>query len=317
MRAAWPLVGRSEILDQARQDLRRGDLSGVVLAGPAGVGKTRLAAEIAEYGAAAGFHVERATASQSARAIPFGALAPILPPATLAVERGIAMLGQATEALMQRSGGRPLILLVDDAQWLDDALGPALPAAGLGPHGVRRGQRAHGRAGPRRRAVGLEERRCATGSTSARWTGARSEELLEQVLGGPIEGAALQQLWEASEGNLQYLRELVLAGVDTGTLVDDAGLWRTVGPDLAVRHASRTWSASAWPGLDDDEVATLELVAFGEPLGVDVARRPGRAPTPSSGSSARAWSRPRSTADASRPRWPIRSTARSSGIGRR
>ena len=37
------------------------------------------------------------------------------------MERGIAMLGQATEALMQRSGGRRLILLVDDAQWLDDA----------------------------------------------------------------------------------------------------------------------------------------------------------------------------------------------------
>ena len=89
------------------------------------------------------------------------------------------------------------------------------------------------------------------------------------MLGGQVEGAALQQLWEASEGNLQYLRELVLAGVDAGTLVDDAGLWRTVG---AISPSARLQDlvGERLAGLDDDEVATLELVAFGEPLGVDV-----------------------------------------------
>ena len=92
-----------------------------MLCGPAGVGKSRLASEIAEFGAAAGFHVDRATASQSARAIPSGPSHRFLPPAALAVERGVAMHGQATEALMQRSGGKRLLLLVDDAQWLDDA----------------------------------------------------------------------------------------------------------------------------------------------------------------------------------------------------
>jgi replication-associated recombination protein RarA len=98
-------------------------VSGVILAGPAGVGKTRLAAEIVEQGATAGLHVERAVASQTARGIPFGALAPLLPPAALAVERGIGMLGQATEALMQRSGGLRLLLLVDDVVY--DELGVA------------------------------------------------------------------------------------------------------------------------------------------------------------------------------------------------
>lgn len=268
MRAAWPLVGRSAILDQARHDLRRDDLSGIVLVGPAGVGKTRLAAEVAEYGTAAGFHVERAMASQSARAIPFGALAPILPPATLAVERGIAMLGQATEALRQRSGGRRLLLLVDDAQWLDDAsalLFHQLVSARtvFAVASVRTGE-------PTPDAVqsvwknGLCDR-LDVGPLD------RSEvkELLERVLEGPLEGAALQQLWEASEGNLQYLRELVLAGVDAGTLVDDAGMWRTVGA-LSPSARLQDIVGARLAGLDDDEVATLELVAFGEPLGVDV-----------------------------------------------
>ena len=268
MRSAWPLVGRSAILDQARQDLRRADLSGVVLAGPAGVGKSRLAAEVAEYGAAAGFHVERAVASQSARAIPFGALAPILPPAALAVERGIAMLGQATEALMQRSGGRRLILLIDDAQWLDDAsalLFQQLVSARtvFAVASVRTGE-------PAPDAVqsvwknGLCDR-VEVGPLDR----GEVQELLEQVLDGPVEGAALQQLWEASEGNLQYLRELVLAGVDAGTLVDDAGMWRTVGA-LSPSARLQDIVGERLAGLDDDEVATLELVAFGEPLGVDV-----------------------------------------------
>jgi DNA-binding CsgD family transcriptional regulator len=261
-------VGRSEILEQARQDLRRGDLTGIVLAGPAGVGKTRLAAEIAEMGAAAGFHLERAIASQSARGLPFGALAPILPPAALAVERGIAMLGQATEALMQRSGGKRLLLLVDDAQWLDDAsalLFQQLVAARtiFAVATVRTGE-------------------VAPESVQAVWRNglcdrvdvgpldrAEVEELLEQVLGDPIEGAALQQLWEASEGNLQYLRELVLAGVDSHRLVDDGGMWRTLGP-ISPSERLQDLVGERLAGLDEDEVATLELVAFGEPLGVDV-----------------------------------------------
>ncbi len=240
----------------------------MILAGPAGVGKTRLAAEIAEQGSAAGFHVERAVASQSARAIPFGALAPLLPPAALAVERGIAMLGQATEALMQRSGGHRLLLLVDDAQWLDDAsalLFQQLVSARtvFAVASVRTGEPAPDAV----QAVwknGLCDR-VDVGPLNR----AETKDLLEQVLGAQVEGAALQQLWEASGGNLQYLRELVLAGVDAGTLVDDAGLWRTVG---AISPSARLQDlvGERLAGLDDDEVATLELVAFGEPLGVDV-----------------------------------------------
>ena len=58
---------------------------------------------------------------------------------------------------------------------------------------------------------------------------AQMSELLTRVLGGPIEGIALRQLWEASQGNVQYLRELVLGGIEAETLVDDGGLWRIVG----------------------------------------------------------------------------------------
>jgi DNA-binding CsgD family transcriptional regulator len=268
MRAAWPLVGRTEILDQARQDLRRGEVSGIFLCGPAGVGKTRLASEIAEFGAAAGFHVERATASQSARGIPLGALAPLLPPAALAVERGIAMHGQATEALMQRSGGKRLLLLVDDAQWLDDA-------SALLFHQLVSSRIVFA-------VASLRTGEAVPDSVQAVWKNGlcdrvdvgpldrdEVEVLLEQVLGDPLEGVALQQLWEISEGNVQYLRELVLAGIDTGRLVDEGGMWRTFGR-ITPSERLHDLVGERLAGLDDDEIATLELVAFGEPLGVDV-----------------------------------------------
>jgi DNA-binding CsgD family transcriptional regulator len=178
------------------------------------------------------------------------------------------MLGQATEALMQRSGGKRLLLLVDDAQWLDDAsalLFQQLVSARtvFAVASVRTGEPAPDSV----QAVwknGLCER-VDVGPLDRQ----QVEDLLEQVLGDPVEGAALQQLWEISEGNLQYLRELVLAGVDAGTLVDDAGMWRTFGP-ITPSERLQDLVGERLAGLDDDEVATLELVAFGEPLGVDV-----------------------------------------------
>ena len=169
---------------------------------------------------------------------------------------------------MQRSGGRRLILLVDDAQWLDDAsalLFQQLVFARtvFAVASVRTGEPA-----PDAVQSVWKNGLCDRVDVGPLDRG-EVQELLELVLEGQVEGAALQQLWEASEGNLQYLRELVLAGVDAGTLVDDAGMWRTVGA-LSPSARLQDLVGERLAGLDDDEVASLELVAFGEPLGVDV-----------------------------------------------
>ena len=77
---------------------------GVVIAGAAGAGKTRLAAEAAGR---AGRTVEWVRATRSAAAVPFGAFAPLL-----AAADGLA-------GARRRLAGRGLLLCVDDAQRLD------------------------------------------------------------------------------------------------------------------------------------------------------------------------------------------------------
>ena len=79
MDVTWPLVGRQaelEVLSAALADTRAG---GVVLAGEAGIGKTRLAREALARAEAAGLEVEWLAATRAAASIPFGAVSHLLP----------------------------------------------------------------------------------------------------------------------------------------------------------------------------------------------------------------------------------------------
>src|SRR5206468_93982 len=75
---AWPLVGRAEELHLVLDVLTGGRSRGVVLAGELGVGKTRLAREVAEA-LTREFAVEWTAATPASASIPFGALAHLLP----------------------------------------------------------------------------------------------------------------------------------------------------------------------------------------------------------------------------------------------
>ena len=76
---AWPLVGREAELRFVAEALADDGAGGVVLVGPPGVGKTRLAHEAAAHADASGCTVEWVRATRSAASIPLGAFAPLLP----------------------------------------------------------------------------------------------------------------------------------------------------------------------------------------------------------------------------------------------
>jgi DNA-binding CsgD family transcriptional regulator len=110
-----PLVGRELELRVVLDTARKGEMAAAVIAGPAGVGKTRLLREVATRVERSGRSVISLTGTSAARAIPFGALAPVLDEADV----GTNQLAQVRRELLRRAGDRRLLATVDDAHLLD------------------------------------------------------------------------------------------------------------------------------------------------------------------------------------------------------
>src|SRR5882757_9546935 len=71
----WPLTGRGEELRMIGEALTDSEHCGVVLAGPAGVGKTRLARAAADAAVQRGWSVQRVAGTATGRAVTLGSFA--------------------------------------------------------------------------------------------------------------------------------------------------------------------------------------------------------------------------------------------------
>jgi DNA-binding CsgD family transcriptional regulator len=262
------LVGRGEEVTRLDAMLAEHRSSGLVLAGEAGVGKTRLAGELAARSPAE-VMVSRATATRSSMGLPLGALAPLLAglphdePGDYLDRTGL--LRRCAEALLAAAGGRRLLLFVDDAHLLDDTSATLV----------------HQLVTTRAAGVLLTVRvgTPAPDPVTALWkdglvprvevAGLRTpavEQLLVAVLDGPVDRAASLDLADRCRGNALYLRELVLGAVEDGALRDDGGLWRLTGP-LSPSQRVVDLVEGRLASLTGDERRLLEMVAFGEPVG--------------------------------------------------
>jgi len=116
---ARPFVGRNAELNQLREHLRTalaGTPQCVVLAGEPGVGKTRLLGELLRHGAAAPFRVLTGYCVDQLSAEPLQPFAQMM--------RALHAAGDAAAVraqLMQEAQLQPLLLVVDDWQWADEA----------------------------------------------------------------------------------------------------------------------------------------------------------------------------------------------------
>lgn len=275
MEGEWPLVGRTAELERVDGMLREGGPGGVVLAGRAGVGKTRLAEECLALAVAQGFTGLRIGATPAASPLPFGAFAALLPELVPGMERS-ELLRRASRAVLAKGEGKPVALLVDDAHVLDDASAALTHQLAAGTETfvlatVRSGE-------PASDAVvalwkdGLAERVELT-PFSPPEVGA----LLSAVLGGPVDGATVRLLFERTEGNVLFLRELVLSGIQAGVFSDEGGLWRLRGRLPASARLVELVEARL-AGLSDADRESLEVLALGEPLGVDLLLEQPRQP---------------------------------------
>jgi DNA-binding NarL/FixJ family response regulator len=259
------MMGRDKEMKIVREALTDDRTTGLVLAGAAGVGKTRLALAAAAEAQAAGHAVARAVATRAASAIPFGALAQLLPPLE---GRPAGILRRAAAALRERAAGKPLVIAVDDADLLDAASATLLQQLESGRDAfvlatVRTGQP-------------------APDSIVALWKDGSCEylelqplsrehvdALIREVLGGSVDGRTLQRVWTASHGNPLFLRELIRDGLEHGALAEADGLWRWHGPLRAGNRLTELIDARLGT-LSAEEQAPLGLLAFGEPLGADL-----------------------------------------------
>ena len=91
------------------------------------------------------------------------------------------------------------------------------------------------------------------------------DDLSVRIVGSPIDRATLDRLWTATQGNALLLRELVLGGLESGTLLETRGVWRWRATALATPRLEEVMRARVGD-LTVAERAVLETVAMSEPL---------------------------------------------------
>jgi DNA-binding NarL/FixJ family response regulator len=244
---------------QAIRSALEGGGRGVVVVGPAGVGKTTLTRMVTDSLATP---VHWAACTESSQSIPLGAFAPWV---GLESDRDpIAMLAAARESLF---AGGEAIVGVDDAQLLDQLSATLLhhiAVDGVGPivATVRSGE-------PIPAAVtslwkdGYLERLELQALTKE-----QSIALVESVLHGTLEDLSADALWEASGGNPLFLRYTVEGALQAATLTSVHGVWQLRG-DTAVHSGLAALVEARLDAAGPSALAPLKVLALCEPLDVD------------------------------------------------
>lgn len=256
----WPFTERDDVLAAADAVLR--EHGSVVLGGPAGVGKSRLARELAVRSAGPALGTVRATAS--AQEIPLGALVDVLPRSAVeATSPDVDHVRAALDALRAVRGG---LLVVDDAHLLDDASATVI-------HQLARSRRT-------RLVITLRSGEPTPDAVTALWkdeetpridlspfTRDRSAALLTTVLGGPLEARTARLLHETAGGNVLWLHHLVEGERAAGRLARQGSAWVWTG-DVDLSPALRDLLDARIGTLTAVQRRVLELLAVAEPLGL-------------------------------------------------
>ena len=258
---SWPLVGRGVELQQIARARAEGR-SAIVIHGPSGIGKSRLAREVLA-GARQTAEVAWVQATRSSTGLALGAFAALLP-TEIRSDDALELLQRGVQALKARAGGRPLVLGVDDAQWLDPTsatlvLNLAMTGTVFVVATVRSNEPCPDAVVALWKDAGAQ--RIELGVLTETETG----DLAEKIVGGPIDRATRHWVWTTSRGNALYVRELMLGAVAGGALEQVSGLWRL--PAQAPVSASLTELVSArMAGLSDPQQLAMDLLSLGEPL---------------------------------------------------
>ena len=259
----WPLTARDVELDLLTETLS-GDLdsSGVLIVGPAGAGKTRLAREAARIAADNGWVIRSVQGTKAAQDIPLGAFARWIDRRST---EPLNLVSSVIETLSTTPDRSPVLIAADDIHLFDDLSAFVLHQLVIG--------------GEAAAVCTLRSGEPVAPTLQELWKGSHlqrlemrplsrgeSATLLATGLGGRVNPQTVERLWELSQGNVLYLTKLVCQECRLGRLtLDDAGVWSwtgsfTVTPSLAQLVEVYTGIAPA-PAIE-----VLDLVSVAEPL---------------------------------------------------
>lgn len=262
MRLSWPLVGRTKEMRIVEAALSAPADGGILLCGPEGVGKSRIAREALSAVSAKGGETRWVAGTSAARDIPLGAFSTWVPAGTFET---VALIRGVIEALTARASGTgPVVIGVDDVHLLDDL------SAFVVHQIVARGRV--------RVVLSARDDTPIPAPIQEAWTAGHCDrldlapltcddtrELLSAALTGPVDADVTRRLWQLTGGNVLYLRNIVEHEVTTGAMVRRDGFWRWTGePSLP----------PSLVGLIESRIGTLpepvgdvvDVVAVGEPI---------------------------------------------------
>ena len=261
MRLSWPLTGRSEEMRAIEAAIVASDVSGIVVGGAAGVGKSRIAREALSAAVSRGCEGRWAVGTSSARTLPLGAFTAW---AQSGVTDTVQLVRGVIESLTAAPAGTPVVVGVDDVHRLDD----------LSTFVVQQiAQR-----GAAKLVLTVRDGEPIPAAVQEIWTGGQFDRLdlqplsldettnlLSATLGGSMDPDADQRLWTLTRGNVLYLRNIVEQEVADGRLEMQNGYWRWIGdpvvaPGLVELIESRIGDLPA-PVAD-----VIDALAVGEPI---------------------------------------------------
>jgi DNA-binding NarL/FixJ family response regulator len=261
------LVGRGDDLEVVVDAYRSRTLDLVLLNGAAGVGKSFLAGRALDRIEALGAPVRATVCTTTMRQIPFGAIAGIAASVTDTLDGAGATLHLTAAAHAALCTTPRTALLVDDVDLIDE------PSAGLiaqllanEPLFVVATVRAGARLPDALRSTAQSERAMWVDLQALDRLGTRT--LVESLLGGQIEGSADAAIWNVSQGNPLYVRELVAASVRSGALHEHHGIWVLAG-GLSRGQRLHDLVRDRLGQLAEAELELAQLLALCQPVAVD------------------------------------------------
>ncbi|MEU9136892.1 LuxR C-terminal-related transcriptional regulator [Streptomyces sp. NPDC048404] len=263
MDTQWPLVGRAVEQRRVEELLREGKPGGLIIVGPAGAGKTRLAHHANDLAIGRGYHSLNVSATHASQELPLGAFAPWLSLEKNAMTEPHSVLAGAAASLKKSAGRKRLLFCIDDMHYLDNA-SSLLVQQMITHHDVAIVATCRDDAASKSNVMtfwkeGLLERvdlRAFSEEGSAR--------LASAIVDGPIDSITTSELHRLSSGLPLMLREVILSSKEKGLLTFKNGVWSLSGEFAAESRLGDLFKGQIQEN-SPSEVALLQTVAVGEP----------------------------------------------------